>query len=511
MKNNTGKYFYSSIVGFCLGISLTDVFDISKSFLVFCAVLSISVSAFLILRKKVRRVPTNTHILLIVLITLFFVMGGLRFESLKTGDSALPLNSYEGQNAELVAKVSDELSGNRLLLDVFAVVSNGVPEVINKERIIYNNAVGVFGYGDMLVVKGNLDKPKNFESDDGRNFDYVSYLKRQGIYHVMSFGSIIEKRENDQITLKSILFKIKNWFTSNVESLVPEPESSLANGVTVAGKGSLPKDVQTDFVKAGLIHIVVLSGYNIAIVIRAMMWVFGLWGRKIGVVFAGVGIILFVIMTGGTPPVVRSAIMASITLLGTLSYKNVLPNRALFGALFVMVFWNPYSLLYDASFALSILATFAIINCSTLMKELMWFVTDRFQTKQILAETISTQIIVLPYLLYEIGNLSIVAPVSNIIVLPFIPWIMLLTFVVGMIAFVPVISLPFAWTLIVVSSFVIYVTHILANIPFGYFQINHFPLWVMMLCYVGLYMLWIWYKNKKGVVMEKVVDSGVPY
>ncbi|MES2409575.1 MAG: ComEC/Rec2 family competence protein [Patescibacteria group bacterium] len=508
---NSGKYFYTSVVGFCVGIALGDVLNISFYTCCFTLLLGLSILSFLLIHKKLKGIELDTSILLCIIFFLSFSLGGFRVTSILNNDNNLSLNSHEDKSVTLVARVSDELSNNKLLLNVFATVENGEVKSISPEKIIYDNAVGIFGYNDTLVVKGKIERPKNFDSKDGRDFDYVSYLKRQGIFHEMSFGSVIEQKKNDEVTLRAILYKIKNWFIGNVESLISEPESSLANGVTLAGKGALPKDVQNDFVKAGLIHIVVLSGYNIAIVIRAMMLMFGLWGRRFGIIFAGVGIVLFVIMTGGTPPVVRSAIMASITLLGTLSYKTVLQNRALFGAVFVMVFWNPYSLLYDASFALSVLATFAIINCAEPMKRSLTKVTEKFQVRQILSETLATQIIVLPYLLYEIGNLSIVAPISNIIILPLIPWIMLATFIVGMIAWIPVISLPFAGLLIILSTFVIWIAHFLANIPFGYFQIVYFPFWAMLLCYLGFYIFSIWLQKKRGFGMEKAESSDLPY
>ncbi len=473
--------------------------------------LAIAILCFLLIHKRVQDVEINKIIALCVVFVITFSLGGFRVKSVLQSESDLSLTPYEDKNVILVAKVSDELNNNKLLLNVFAVVQDNVPQYIPSEKIIYKNAVGVFGYNDTIVIKGKIQRPQNFDSKYDRDFDYVSYLKRQGIYHEVSFGGVVEQKQNDEITLRTVLYKIKNWFTSNVESLVSEPESSLANGVTLAGKGALPKDVQEDFVKAGLIHIVVLSGYNIAIVIRAMMYLFGMWGRRLGIIFAGVGIVLFVIMTGGTPPVVRSAIMASITLLGSLSYKTVIQNRALFGAGFCMVLWNPYSLLYDISFALSVLATFAIINCAEPMKKGLTKVTEKFQIRQILSETLATQIIVLPYLLYEIGNLSIVAPISNIIILPLIPWIMLLTFIVGMIAFIPAISLPFAGLLIILSTFVIWTAHTLANIPFGYFDIKYFPLWAMLLCYLGFYIFSLWVEHKRGKGMEKAGNTAEPY
>lgn len=510
MKNRSGEYFYTFIIGFCAGIASAEVLNISVAVFLFVFVVSFGVAAFLFVHQKLKSVSANQYILLSVIFACAFVVGGLRMEQVLNTEGSLPLNAHEGNTVTLVGRVADENNG-KLLLNVFGIVEDGVVNDINEETILYNNAVGVFDYNDTVVVKGKIDRPKNFDTKDGKDFDYVTYLKKQGVYHVMSFGTVVEQKKNDTVTLRSILYGIKNWFIGNVESLVSEPESSLANGVTVAGKGALPKDVQNDFVKAGLIHIVVLSGYNIAIVIRAMMWMFGLWGRRFGIIFAGVGIMLFVIMTGGTAPVVRSAIMASITLLGALSYKTVLQNRALFGAVFVMVFINPLSLLDDASFALSVLATFAIINCAEPVKRELTKVTEKFQMRQILSETLATQIVVLPYLLYEIGNLSIVAPISNIIVLPLIPWIMLLTFIVGMIAWIPVISLPFAGLLIILSTFVIWVSHLLSNIPFGYFEIKHFPFWAMIVCYVGLYIFWLWNEHKRGKGMKKVVSSEDPY
>lgn len=509
MINNIGKYFYTSIIGFCFGIAFTEVYEIQYSSLLFVMVVTFGVTAFLFVHKKIKNKLDNT-ILFCVVFFLAFVFGGFRVDQVLKYSVVSPLNVYEGQTVTLVGKVIGE-QNSRLTVNVFAVVRDNKPEYIDEETILYNNAVGMFDYNDTVVIKGKIDRPQNFDTNDVRDFDYVAYLKRQGVYHVMSFGSIIEQRQGESMTLRGILYGIKNWFISNVESLVGEPESSLANGVTVAGKGSLPKDVQMDFVRAGLIHIVVLSGYNIAIVIRAMMYIFGIWGRRIGIVFGGAGIILFVIMTGGTAPVIRSAIMAGITLLGALSYKNVLQNRALFGAVFVMILANPLSLLDDASLALSVLATFAIINCAEPVKKGLAFVTERLQIRQILAETLATQVIVLPYLLYEIGNLSIIAPISNIIVLPLIPWIMMLTFIVGMISWIPVISLPFAGLLIILTTFVIQASHVMANIPFGYFEIQHFPLWVMVLCYGTYFLFWHMFEFKKSKRIGAVSNTTEPY
>lgn len=508
---DTRNYFYIVIIGFCFGIAFVDILNISNYFLAFLCVVSISIIVFLLLHTKLRLKNLCVLAMFTSIFVLSFALGGFRINNIKDGSSDLGLNVYENKDIIVLGKIAD-VNNKNILVDIFAVVINGRPETINKERVIINNIVGVFGYNDTLAIKGRLELPKNIHNKSGRDFDYVFYLKRQGIYHTISFGSILEQKKNDEITLRSLLYTLKDKFISNIESVVPEPESALATGVTIAGKGALPVDVQDDFVKAGIIHIVVLSGYNIALVIRAMMNMFQFLNRKLRIVLAFGGIILFVIMVGGGAPVVRSAIMATITLLGLLSYNSISQNRALLGAGFIMILINPYVLIYDASFALSVLATFAIINCVDIVKKNLKFVTDRLQIRQVLAETLATQIFVLPYILYQIGRLSIVAPVSNIIVLPLIPFIMIFTFIVGIVAFIPFISLPFAAVTIILCSTVIWIANFLSSIPYSSFEINYFPFWLMAILYIFYFVILYWFNKRiERIRNERVTNTAEPY
>jgi competence protein ComEC len=508
---DTRNYFYIIVIGFCFGVAFVDILNISNYFLVFLCAISISIIAFLFLQTKLRLKDLCAPVMFGGVFILSFALGGFRINSLENSREDLPLNIYEGKNITFISKVIEANSKN-ILVSVFAVVVDAKLINISNEKIILSNTVGIFNYNDTLVIKGKLELPKNIQNESGRDFDYVSYLKRQGVYHIISFGNVLEQKRNDEITLRSLLYKIKNKFTENIESVVSEPESALATGVTIAGKGALPKDVQDDFIKAGIIHIVVLSGYNIALVIRAMMSMFQFLNRKLRIILAGTGIVLFVIMTGGGAPVVRSAVMATITLFGLLSYKTISQNRALLGAGFIMISINPYILIYDASFALSILATFAIINCVDIVKKNLKFVTERLQIRQVLAETLATQIFVLPYILYQIGRLSIVAPISNIIVLPLIPFIMMFTFIVGVIAFVPFISIPFAGVTILLCSLVIWIAHFLASIPYSSFEINYFPFWLMAVLYLFYFGVLYWFnKNMERVRNERATDTAEPY
>ena len=482
-------YFYSVIFGFFAGVFCAEFARVSLVAFAAIAGVALAIAAFLFLHSRIKAKPFAHPIMIFAVFAFALPIGGMRMDLKLATFQNNPLQSFLGQSVTLAGIADDDvgISDSNAKIKIYAIdVGNGA-ERISPQEILLKYPKAEMKYGDLLVISGEIAKPENFKTDQGAEFDYISYLKKDGVQFVLKNPKIIH-REEGEISLFSILHAIKTRFISNVESLVPEPESALSAGVTIAGKGALPADVKEDFIRSGVIHIVVLSGYNIAVVVAAIIAMFGFLGLRIRSLIAIFAISLFVIISGGAAPVVRSAIMAGIALIGALSYTPILQNRALFGAALIMVFINPLIFSRDAAFALSFLATFAIINLVKIVEPYLSFVSDRFQIKKTLAETLATQIFVLPYLLYQIGRLSIIAPVSNILILPFIPYIMLLCFIVGMLAFIPFVVLPIAGALFILSYIVIYLAHIFASLPFASFNIS-ISLWTMIfiyICYFGV-------------------------
>ena len=488
-------YFYSVIFGFFAGVFAAGSIQIPLAGFAAMAAASAAIAAFLFLYSKIKSKELAHLILIFCLFIFAFSLGGVRMNQKLSSFENDPLQNLVGEPVSLVGIAKDDAS----VADTSATIK------IPSQSILLKYPNSEMKYGDEITFSGILTKPENFFTKQGEEFDYISYLKKDGIQYIISNPKIIEKIAGP-VSLTSVLHSIKRKFISNIESVVPEPESALAAGVTVAGKAALPPDVKEDFIRSGVIHIVVLSGYNIAIVIGAMIAMFGFLGRRWASMIAILAVLAFVILSGGAAPVVRSALMAGIVLIGTLSYTPVIQNRALFGAALVMVFINPLLLISDASFALSFLATFAIINLVKIFEPRLSFISKRFQMRKILSETLATQIFVLPYLLYQIGRLSVIAPLSNIVILPFIPWLMLLCFIVGLIAFVPFIALPLAGLLFVLSWLVIWLAHFFASLPFASFDIS-ISLWTMLLMYICYFAIGIYLNNKKGLTNTNVAKA----
>ena len=130
-------------------------------------------------------------------------------------------------------------------------------------------------------------------------------------------------------------------------------------------KRALGKDLEEVFRTVGIIHIVVLSGYNIMIVADAIMRVLALFFFPRTRLIIGVGTIaLFAILVGLSATVVRASMMAALVLIARGTGRQYAVLRALAFAGTVMLLINPYLLVYDPVFQLSFLATLGLILLS---------------------------------------------------------------------------------------------------------------------------------------------------
>ncbi|MFT5359743.1 MAG: competence protein ComEC [Candidatus Paceibacteria bacterium] len=348
-------------------------------------------------------------------------------------------------------------------------------------------------FGDLLEVSGKIQKPENFTTDFDREFDYISYLGKDNIYYTLSFAQAEVVESSYKWKFRRGLFAIKKSFLSKIERFVPEPESALLGGILLGEKQSLGDELEDAFVSTGLIHIVVLSGYNVSIVAEAMTYVLAFLPRAIAYSSSSFGILVFMILTGANAPIVRASIMAILLLAAKFLGRPTEAGRMLLLVATVMVLINPSILVHDVSFHLSFLATLGLLY--------MFPVVDNFFAKKIpklwglrsiASATISTQILVLPYLLWKIGAFSLISPITNIIVLPFIPASMLLGFFTGVFGYIfsPLASI-FSYLSYFLLKIVIEIVFWFSNLSFALISVPEIPFVGVFLVYVLLgYLIW---------------------
>ncbi len=237
-----------------------------------------------------------------------------------------------------------------------------------------------------------------------------------------------ENRENDRrmIGVESDFWQ--DWrekLAMHYKRLLPEPESSLVAGIVLGEKSKLPEEFYNNLINTGTIHVVVASGYNVMVVgsmiIAGLLYFFK---RRWATVGALVGMLVYGLMAGADPPVVRAVIMGSVIFIGQAIGRS---NKALWSlalAGWVMLMVEPL-LIESVSFQLSVAASVGLFWLEPMIKR--WFderYIDNWVLKTALLPTLAAQIMTVPVILYHFGRVSWISPLVNVLILPLIPVIM---------------------------------------------------------------------------------------
>lgn len=428
---------------------------------------------------------TKKEISVIVLIVLFAFLRYLFFLP-----DVLPYENAVGKVVEVDGEIIDAPdyrdTGTRVVLRPENQESN-ILVVVDKNTDI--------NYGDKIKVKGVLETPENFNTDNGREFNYKNYLANKDIYFIIKDAQVEFISSGNGSYIKTQLFKLRYKFTQQINSLFTRPESDLASGLLLGLKGNFDKERREEFVTTGTIHIIALSGYNVTIVAQACMKFFGIFlSSFLSIILGGIMIVLFVVLSGASGTAIRAGIMVCIALFARLTGRSYDAGRGLVVAGLLMLAYDP-RFIFDISFQLSFMATFGLIFITPKIIHYFAFLPLRFQVRENAATTTACTIAVLPILLYSTGVFSFVSIFANILVLSFIPYTMLFASIAVFFNFIfHIIALPFAYIAHLLLSYILYVIHLFSSLPFASTNITQFPLIIVFISY-GIIFYWVFNKN----------------
>lgn len=366
-------------------------------------------------------------------------------------------------------------------------------------------------YGDTIEVSGKLERPESFVTDLGREFDYPGYLEARGITHTMSFvtPTIIER---DESSLLARLYQVKQYFLLRLSQVLPDPAYGLGAGLLLGVQAALGEELVDDFRAAGIVHIVVLSGYNIMLVVAFVLAVTSFFlPFRLRLIVAGGAIIVFALLVGYSPSVMRATTMALLFLLTALLARPYDILRVLVLAGTLMIASNPYILLFDIGFQLSFMATLGLVLIAPQFEQLFTKVTTWFGLKTFLIATIATQIAVLPLILYHIGEWSLVAIPVNMLALPMVPVAMLATFLAGLVALLStMLALPLTLLAQLSLMYIIGIATFAAKLPIATVTVPAFSGYLLPVAYLLLALAWYWwyrYQAKGGGVPDTLTKA----
>jgi len=502
-----------ALLGFVGGIAFSSFLFVPIYLSLLLIVLSLFILIYFIFLKRTQSFEDKINyqkVFIICAIIISFNLGLCRVALSPGNDGNELLNSFIGQNIKFDAIIVEEPdlreTSAQLIVSLDKFYKNNEEIAGLDEKVILT--VGLypkFSYGDKIVVEGKLGVPKNFANNNGgRVFDYVSYLAKDGIHYEMYRPFVVFEGKGYGNIVKTKLLQFKGVLTQKIASVIPEPQASLLGGLLIGTKQSLGKDLQEEFRKAGIIHIVVLSGYNITIIAEFIMRIFFFLPQALGISFGSISIILFALMTGASATTIRASIMALLVILARSTGRTYQVTRALFLAGFFMILYNPKILVFDPSFQLSFSATLGLIYVSPIVARYLNFLPQKFQLREFAIATVTTQIFLLPLLLYMTGMLSIVALPVNLLILVFIPVTMFFGFIATIFSFFSfILALPFSLVAYIFLSYELDVVKFFSNLPFSAINVPYFPAWLLVVFYVFYGVVVFKLRKKFSITMEK--------
>ena len=262
-----------------------------------------------------------------------------------------------------------------------------------------------------------------------------------------SFGGSISQAQIVKIMPKTEAVRdLRDSFASGIAKFITSPQLELGLGYLLGQKNSLPTDLETALRATALTHVVVASGYNLTVLVNFARRKFGKLSKRLAAFGAVVMVCGFVLVVGFSPSMTRAGIVA---LLGILFwYFGRRPN-----AYFLLIFVASLTLLvapenlFDLGWQLSFGSFFGVMILAPLLKNFLFEEPQKLGALvSTFFETISAQIATLPLIVYTFGVFSTVSIFANMLVLPFVPLAMLLTFLTGIFAqILPVLAQIFGW------------------------------------------------------------------
>lgn len=435
-------------------------------------------------------------------LAVFLVFGGgfwYANHAIKTFSQSRLFN-YHGQNVSVTGQVVGRLEQGKYenKVSLASVTINGAASKNRTKILVFVPLSSDFGFGDRLQFHCLLMAPEKID-----NFNYPLYLAAKNI-------STICAKPQELVSLA----KCQNWrcrglngffalFASRLERkiflLLPSPKAELLQGILFGETGGLPQELKENFKQTGTTHLMAVSGLNLTILSFLITNVlFTLHAsRKKAFIFTSIILFIFIGLVGFSASSVRAGLMGMLGSLALISGRLNLSLNSIFLAAAVLLLFNPMLLVADLGYQLSFLAMLGLYFFTPFFQKICRFLPEKYEIRSSLVMTLSAQTFVLPWLIYKFGRLSLISPLTNLLLLPLMPVLMAAGLLVLAVSFFLPASIVaiFSWPLWLALNYIIAVVTWGARLPFSSLNIS-LSLGMTVLTY-SLILLLVRYKIRK--------------
>ncbi|MFH1253260.1 MAG: ComEC/Rec2 family competence protein [Candidatus Uhrbacteria bacterium] len=414
IATSPSRFLFVILLSFLAGIIGSTLFlkqSLDNIYLIIPIIIFILI---LILRLDKWQVPTT--------VLLFFIFGIFRFNQTFINPVYPSVLDYVGKETVMTGTIAGEIIQREAVQET-NLNNLKVNEVNLEGKILFRlPKFQNFSLGQILEFRCELTEPKNFN-----DFDYQAYLASRGIYAICYQPEQLVVQGTSGWNIKNSLLSLRTALINRLGLIFSEPHAAFMSGVLFGGSGGLSDDLKGDFSRTGLSHVMAASGYNVSIFSQLLLIFLmrSALGRKRALMMAGVLVIVYIFLAGATPPVVRAGIMAATVMLGTWLGRAPHSGNLLLLSGSLMLLVNP-RLISDVGFQLSFVSTAGLMLFASWFGERLNFIPKIFALRESVGASLAAITATLPVMLWHFGSISIIAPLVNLLVLPWIPYLMLL-------------------------------------------------------------------------------------
>ncbi|MEG2378340.1 MAG: ComEC/Rec2 family competence protein, partial [Clostridia bacterium] len=356
--------------------------------------------------------------------------------------------------------------------------------------------------GDSITATANIELVKNT-----RDFAGFAYYKTRYIDATAFIKSDkpIKTNKSGEFRFKYIPEYISNAIQKKLDLMLPKDEAAFVKALVVGERSDMSVSSQEDLRIVGLTHIVSVSGMHVAFL---AFFIILLVGKRRAPFIVLPILVLFTLVVGGTPAIIRALIMQAIILLAPIFRREADGPTTLMFSLFIILMLNPYAAC-DIGLQLSFLSTLGLMLFSgRINRNLMARITikNRFLRKIIgvsvstFAASTSAILFTVPLIAYIFHEVSLISPIANVLIL----WLINGAFLVSVIA----VSVSFIWLglakVIISPAYLmckgaLWSSSLLADVPFASVYVgNIYAVLLILYLYVILFLLYK-FRREKGI------------
>lgn len=238
-----------------------------------------------------------------------------------------------------------------------------------------------------------------------------------------------------------LAIKFKNFFADKVREHIPSPAFDLGLGYLVGDKTGLSEDFSAALRAVGMTHVVVASGAHLGILVGLVKKLFGKISKFAGLLFSLLVIFAFALVVGFTASMTRAALVASLSLLFGYVGRQFTPLRLILFVAALTLLLSPANLL-NLGWQLSFASFFGILVLAPRLIKFLYGGKKPPWLASMLITSLATSLICTPLLIFSFGTFSLLSFVANLVILPTLPYAMLLVFLSGATSFFPFLTAP---------------------------------------------------------------------